>query len=137
MAISIRGAREHNPKDISLDIGPGLTVVTGVSGSGKASLVFDTLYHEARRRFLEIYSLGSTASPLAPLMQMPSLGLDRQWRWGKTCSTATLIPPWRLPLACTLFYACSIPILGRGCALPAVPGYLFIRKMSWSSAWQL
>jgi excinuclease ABC subunit A len=66
VAISIRGASQHNLKDITLDIGPGLTVVTGVSGSGKTSLVFDTLYHEARRRFLEIYSLGSTASPLAP-----------------------------------------------------------------------
>ena len=66
MPISIRGAREHNLKDISLDIGPGLTVVTGVSGSGKTSLVFDTLYHEARRRFLDIYALGSAASRLAP-----------------------------------------------------------------------
>ena len=66
MSISIRGAREHNLKDLSLDIGPGLTVVTGVSGSGKTSLIFDTLYHEARRRFLEIYSLGSATARLAP-----------------------------------------------------------------------
>ena len=66
MSIAIRGARQHNLKDISLDIGPGLTVVTGVSGSGKTSLVFDTLYHEARRRFLEIYSLGSASARLAP-----------------------------------------------------------------------
>jgi excinuclease ABC subunit A len=66
MAISIRGARQNNLHNISLDIGPGLTAVTGVSGSGKTSLVFDTLYHEARRRFLEIYSLGSAAARLAP-----------------------------------------------------------------------
>jgi excinuclease ABC subunit A len=66
VTISIRGAREHNLKDISLDIGPGLTVVTGVSGSGKTSLVFDTLYHEARRRFLDVYSLGSATARLAP-----------------------------------------------------------------------
>ena len=42
-------------------MGDGLTVVTGVSGSGKTSLVFDTLYHEARRRFLEVFSLGGGA----------------------------------------------------------------------------
>ena len=66
MPISIRGAREHNLRNISLDIEPGLTVVTGVSGSGKTSLVFDTLYHEARRRFLDIYSIGSATNRLSP-----------------------------------------------------------------------
>ena len=66
MEIRIRGAREHNLKEIDIDIGDGLTVVTGVSGSGKTSLVFDTLYHEVRRRFLEIFSLGSPGSRLSP-----------------------------------------------------------------------
>ncbi|MGC9394798.1 MAG: hypothetical protein ACP5J4_08080 [Anaerolineae bacterium] len=56
--IHITGAREHNLKDIDVEISDGLTVVTGVSGSGKTSLVFDTLYHEARRRFLEIFNVG-------------------------------------------------------------------------------
>jgi excinuclease ABC subunit A len=56
MKISIQDAREHNLKSIDAEFGDGLTVVTGVSGSGKSSLVFDTLYHEARRRFLEIFS---------------------------------------------------------------------------------
>jgi excinuclease ABC subunit A len=64
--IRIRGAREHNLQDIDIDIGDGLTVITGVSGSGKTSLAFDTLYHEARRRFLEIYSLGSAGLRLSP-----------------------------------------------------------------------
>jgi excinuclease ABC subunit A len=49
-----------------VEIGEGLTVVTGVSGSGKTSLVFDTIYHEAHRRFLDIYTLGSSAMRLAP-----------------------------------------------------------------------
>jgi excinuclease ABC subunit A len=59
MSIRIQGAREHNLQDIDVEFGDGLTVVTGVSGSGKTSLVFDTLYHEARRRFLDIFALGS------------------------------------------------------------------------------
>ena len=63
MKLEIRGANEHNLKNVDVDIDDGLTVVTGVSGSGKTSLVFDTLYHEARRRFLEIFSLGQKLSP--------------------------------------------------------------------------
>jgi excinuclease ABC subunit A len=55
--ISIRGAREHNLKNISLDIPRNrLVVVTGVSGSGKSSLAFDTLYAEGRRRYVESLS---------------------------------------------------------------------------------
>lgn len=58
MDISIKGASEHNLKKIDAHIGDGLTVVTGVSGSGKTSLVFDTLYHEARRRLYDIIATG-------------------------------------------------------------------------------
>ncbi len=66
MKIRIQGASEHNLQGVSTEIGDGLTVVTGVSGSGKTSLVFDTLYHEARRRFLEIFALGSSGWKLSP-----------------------------------------------------------------------
>lgn len=66
MDIRIHGAKEHNLHAIDARFGDGLTVVTGVSGSGKTSLVFDTLYHEARRRFLEAYSLGSSGLRLSP-----------------------------------------------------------------------
>ena len=55
--IVIRGAREHNLKDIDLEIPRDkLVVIAGISGSGKSSLAFDTLYAEGQRRYVESLS---------------------------------------------------------------------------------
>lgn len=70
--VSVRGAREHNLKDVSLDIPRNeLVVFTGVSGSGKSSLAFGTLYAEAQRRYLE--SVSPYARRLFHQMQVPDV----------------------------------------------------------------
>ncbi len=70
--IQIRGAREHNLKNVSIDIPKNkLVVFTGVSGSGKSSLAFDTLYAEGQRRYVE--SLSSYARQFLGLMHKPDV----------------------------------------------------------------
>ncbi len=70
--ISVRGAREHNLKNISIDLPRNqLIVITGLSGSGKSSLAFDTIYAEGQRRYVE--SLSAYARQFLELMQKPDV----------------------------------------------------------------
>ena len=66
MKLTIRGARENNLQNIDVEFKDGLTVVTGVSGSGKSSLIFDTLNQEAQRRFQEMFTLGASRKSIPP-----------------------------------------------------------------------
>src|SRR5262250_1542380 len=71
-SITIRGAREHNLKNIDVELPrDSLVVITGLSGSGKSSLAFDTVYAEGQRRYVE--SLSAYARQFLELMQKPDV----------------------------------------------------------------
>ncbi|MDK3159104.1 hypothetical protein QPK87_21365 [Kamptonema cortianum] len=71
-SIHVRGAREHNLKNLEVEIPRDkLVVITGLSGSGKSSLAFDTIYAEGQRRYVE--SLSAYARQFLQLMQKPDV----------------------------------------------------------------
>ena len=71
-SITVRGARQHNLKNISVQIPRNtLTVITGLSGSGKSSLAFDTIYAEGQRRYVE--TLSAYARQFLDQMERPDV----------------------------------------------------------------
>ena len=93
--INVWGARVHNLKNIDVEIPRGsLTVITGLSGSGKSSLAFDTIYAEGQRRYIETFSayarnfLGDMERPdvdkitgLSPVISIEQKTTNRNPRW--------------------------------------------------------
>ncbi|MBN2381828.1 ATP-binding cassette domain-containing protein [bacterium] len=103
MTISITGARENNLKGIDVVFSEGLTAVTGISGSGKTSLVFDTLYHEARRRYLDIFAVTANTARLNAAVVDEIIGLgpavavsqnSLNWNPNSTLATASGLHPF-------------------------------------------
>ena len=73
-SIIIKGAREHNLKNIDIEIPrDSFTVITGLSGSGKSSLAFDTIYAEGQRRYIE--SLSAYARQFLDMLEKPDVDL--------------------------------------------------------------
>ena len=98
--ISIRGARQHNLKDIDIDIPRDkLVVMTGLSGSGKSSLAFDTIYAEGQRRYVESLSayarqfLGQTDKPEVDSIEglSPAISIDQKTTSNNPRSTVSTI----------------------------------------------
>jgi len=91
--IKVRGAREHNLQNVSVDIPKNQFVcMTGVSGSGKSSLAFDTIYAEGQRRYVE--SLSSYARQFLGLMDKPDVDeITGLFRSIKKPSVTTLAQP--------------------------------------------
>ena len=99
--IIVKGARQHNLKNISIKIPRDkLVVVTGLSGSGKSSLAFDTIYAEGQRRYVE--SLSSYARQFLGLMEKPDMDSLKDclplFQLNKKRLLEIQDPPWELLL---------------------------------------
>ena len=109
--IDIRGARTHNLKNINLIIPRDkLIVITGLSGSGKSSLAFDTLYAEGQRRYVE--SLSAYARQFLSLMEKPDVdsieGLSPAISIEQKSTLITRVQPWARSQKFTITCVCCL-----------------------------
>ena len=127
-AIIIRGARQHNLKNLDLDIPLNqITAITGVSGSGKSSLAFDTLYAEGQRRYMETFSpyarqfMDRMDRPQvdAILNIPPAIAIDRKYPVKTSRSTVGTMT--ELTDYIKLLYARMAQLHCRGCGRPVLP----------------
>ena len=118
----ITGAREHNLKDITVSIPRyKLVVITGLSGSGKSSLAFDTIYAEGQRRYVE--SLSAYARQFLEQMEKPDVdsieGLSPAIAIEQKTTSRTLVPPSAPSPRSTTTCACCSPASARRIARSA------------------
>lgn len=110
--IIIKGAREHNLKNIDLEIPRNkLIVMTGLSGSGKSSLAFDTIYADGQRRYME--SLSSYARMFLGQMEKPDVdsieGLSPAISIDQKTTSKNLVLLWVLSRKYTIICVCFMP----------------------------
>src|SRR5690349_9749267 len=141
-AIQVRGARQHNLKNLDLDLPRGkMTVVTGVSGSGKSSLAFDTLYAEGQRRYVESVStyakqfLGRLPRPdvdtiqgLSPAVAIQQSNKAKSAR--STVGTATEVADY-LRLLFARVGTMHCPVCGRA-IVPDTPSGIVLEAREWA-----
>ena len=111
-SITVRGARQHNLKNISVEIPRNkLTVITGLSGSGKSSLAFDTIYAEGQRRYVE--TLSAYARQFLDQMERPDVdgidGLSPSIAIEQKTTSRSPAPPSERSLRSTTTFGCFIP----------------------------
>ncbi len=128
-SIRIRGARTHNLKDVSVSIPTGrLTVVTGVSGSGKSSLAFDTLYAEGQRRYAE--SLSTYARQFLERLDRPDVdsiepvppAIALEQKNGVRNARSTVGTQTEIHDSLRLLFAHGGTTFCQACGVAAVPG---------------
>ena len=110
--IVIKGAREHNLKNIDVEIPRDkLVVFTGLSGSGKSSLAFDTIYADGQRRYME--SLSSYARMFLGQMEKPNVdyieGLSPAISIDQKTTSKNPAPPWAPSPRSMIISGCSMP----------------------------
>ena len=133
--IVIHGARAHNLKNIDVEIPRDkLVVVTGLSGSGKSSLAFDTLYAEGQRRYVE--SLSAYARQFLGNMEKPDVdaidGLSPAISIDQKTLVKTLARRWEPRLKSMTICVSSTHVWGR---LTVSTGMELSRPLQWSKSW--